>query len=118
MTFTRFIILYCSYIACNNKLFILIFRHFDSSAVVEDDFTEDAKENECSNDAGEQYFCELCQVYFTSANALRQHVSEHFLNGGIEGQMPLQKEDYHGISTDSRSSTNSSESSSTSENES
>lgn len=93
-------------------------EHFDSNAVVEDDFIGDTEENECSNDAGEQYFCELCQVHFTSANALRQHVSEHFLNGGIEGQMPLQKDDNHGTSTDSRSSTNSSESSSTSENES
>uniref|UniRef100_A0A8D8IJU4 Zinc finger protein hangover n=1 Tax=Culex pipiens TaxID=7175 RepID=A0A8D8IJU4_CULPI len=93
-------------------------EHFDSNAVVEDDFIGDTEENECSNDAGEQYFCELCQVHFTSANALRQHVSEHFLNVGIEGQMPLQKDDNHGTSTDSRSSTNSSESSSTSENES
>lgn len=85
----------------------------DSNAVVEDnDFSEDVEENETTNDACKQYFCELCQVYFNSANALRQHVSEH-----IEGQLPVQKGDYRRNSTDSISSTNSDESNSASEKE-
>lgn len=85
----------------------------DSNAVVKDnDFSEDVEDNETTNDACKQYFCELCQVYFNSANALRQHVSDH-----IEGQMPLQKGDNRRNSTDSISSTNSYESNSTSEKE-
>lgn len=86
----------------------------DPNTTADDEFPEEIDEHDedDGNESGEQYFCELCQVYFTSANALRQHVSEHFLNGGIgiEGQLPLQKGDNQRMSTDSIGSTNSSRS--------
>lgn len=30
------------------------------------------------------FSCQLCQVFFESSADLRKHVSEHFLNGGID----------------------------------
>lgn len=87
-------------------------EQYDADAAVEDnDISDDVEENETTTDTCEQYFCELCQVYFKSANALRQHVSEH-----IEGQLPLVG-DFHRNSTDSISSTNSSGGKSTSDKE-
>lgn len=81
----------------------------DSNASVDEDDSEN--ENE-ADDAKmtKQYYCELCQVPFNSAELLRQHVSEHFLNGGLGGNIQLSLR----TSTESTSSSNSSSSSSSS----
>ncbi|XP_062701936.1 zinc finger protein hangover isoform X2 [Aedes albopictus] len=74
---------------------------------------EDDSNNEMETDDKKnikQYFCELCQVPFNSAELLRQHVSEHFLNGGLGGNVQFS----HRTSTESTSSSNSSSSSSSS----
>lgn len=90
----------------------------------DDDEDEDPNDSNDSNDEDEsendteiddtkqtkQYFCELCQVPFGSAELLRQHVSEHFLNGGLGGNIQLSLR----TSTESTSSSSSSDSSSSS----
>ncbi|XP_055600853.1 zinc finger protein hangover isoform X2 [Uranotaenia lowii] len=66
-----------------------------------------------------QYSCELCLLHFTSANALRQHVSEHFVNGGFEAsiQVSNKAKEHRSSPTDSTSSSIGSSSSDTSSSE-
>ncbi|XP_055624635.1 zinc finger protein hangover-like isoform X2 [Toxorhynchites rutilus septentrionalis] len=97
----------------------------DSEDEIDDDEEEELDENDeedyerTTNDAEkkEQHSCELCQVHFGSANALRQHVTEHFVNGGFGENIQLsQQSKKHRASTDSTSSSGSSDRSSSGEN--
>lgn len=80
----------------------------DSNASNDEDESEN--DNDAETKKAKQYFCELCQVPFDSAESLRQHVSEHFLNGGLGSNIQLSLR----TSTESTSTSNSSSSSSSS----